>query len=60
VQDGKRSVLLPVHMAEGILVAAAETKQECSVVMEARSVQVIMSGCIDAAVIRTRLECLAG
>jgi transposase-like protein len=59
-QDGKRSLLIPVHVAEGVPVAAPEAKQECSVVMEARSVRVTVSGCMDAVVIRTLLECLAG
>jgi transposase len=60
VGKGKRSVLLPVHVAEGAPIVMPETKQECSVVIEARSVRVTMSGCIDAAVICTVLERLAG
>lgn len=60
VGKGERSVLLPVHVAEGAPIVMPETKQECSVVVEARSVRVTMSGCIDAAVICTVLECLAG
>jgi transposase-like protein len=60
IQEGKRSVLLPVQVAEGLAAGASEAKQECSVVIEARSVRVSVSGCIDAAVICTMLECLAG
>jgi transposase-like protein len=60
VGKGKRSVLLPVHVAEGAAIVMPETKQECSVVIEARSVRVTMSGCIDAAVMCTVLERLAG
>ena len=60
VQKGKRSVLLPVHVAEGAPIVMPETKREGSVVIEARSVRVTMSGCIDAAVICTVLERLAG
>ncbi|HEX3685595.1 MAG TPA: transposase [Bryobacteraceae bacterium] len=61
VGKGKRSVLLPVHVAEGAPIVMPETKQECSVVIEARSVRVtMMSGCIDAAVICAVLERLAG
>jgi hypothetical protein len=52
--------LLPVQVAEGLAAGASEAKQECSVVIEARSVRVSVSGCIDAAVICTMLECLAG
>ena len=58
VGKGKHSVLLPVQVAEAV--PAAETKQECSVVIEARSVRVSMSGGIDAAVICAVLERLAG
>jgi transposase len=58
VRKGKRSVLLPVQV-EGPPVGP-ESKQECSVVIEARSVRVTMSGCIDAAVICTVMEHLAG
>jgi transposase-like protein len=60
IQEGKRSVLLPVQVAEGLAAGASEAKQECSVVIEARSVRVSVSGCIDAAVICTMLGCLAG
>jgi len=58
VRKGKRSVLLPVQVAEAV--PAAETKQERSVVIEARSIRVTVSGCIDAAVICAVLERLAG
>ena len=60
IQESKRSVLLPVQVAEGVPAIAPEAKQECSVVIEARSVRVTVSGCIDAAVICTLLEHLAG
>lgn len=59
VGKGKRSVLLPVQVKEGAPVEP-ETKQECRVVIEARSVRVTVSGCIDAAVICAVLERLAG
>jgi transposase len=58
VRKGKRSVLLPVQV-EGPEVGP-ETKQECSVVIEARSVRVSMSGGMDAAIICAVLERLAG
>jgi transposase len=60
VQKGKRPVLVPVHVAEAVPVAVAGAKQECSVIIEARSVRVTVNGCIDAAVICTVLERLAG
>jgi len=58
VGKGKRSVLLPVQVVEAV--PAAETKQERSVVIEARSIRVTVSGSIDAAVICAVLERLAG
>ncbi len=60
VQKGRRSVLLPVHVAEAIPAAVAEAKQDCSVLIEGRSLRVTVNGCIDAAVICTVLERLAG
>lgn len=60
MQQSKRSALLPVQVAAGVAAGAAEAKQECSVIMEARGVRVTVSGCIDAAVICRLLEYLAG
>jgi transposase-like protein len=59
MQQSKRSALLPVQVAE-VVAAAPEAKQECSVTMEARGVRVMVSGCVDAAVICRLLEYLAG
>jgi transposase len=56
----KRSLLLPVQVAESAAVTGPETKQEChSLIIEARSVRVTLNGSIDAAVVATVLECLA-
>jgi transposase len=56
----KRSVLVPVQLAESEPLAAPETKQDCnSVIIEARSVRVTLNGSIDAAVIAMILESLA-
>ena len=60
MHQSKRSALLPVQAAEEVAAAASESKQECSVTMEARGVRVTVSGCVDAAVICRLLECLAG
>ena len=60
MRDGKRSALLPVQVSEGVAADASEAKAECSVIMEARGVRVKVSGRIEAAVICTVLECLAG
>jgi len=56
----KRSVLVPVQVAERTPLVACETKPECnSVIIEARSVRVTLNGNIEAAVLATVLECLA-
>ena len=60
MQQSRRSALLPVQVGEGVAAGAAEAKQECRVIMEARGVRVRVSGCIDTAVICRLLECLAG
>ena len=59
IRESKRSALLPVRVAEGEP-DSQQSKQECSITIEARSVRVTVSGCIDAAVICTVLEHLAG
>ncbi|MBV8525641.1 MAG: transposase [Acetobacteraceae bacterium] len=59
VKAEKRSVLVPVQVSEGAPVAAPETKQCNSVVIEARSVRVILNGSVEAGVLATVLECLA-
>jgi transposase len=59
LQAGKRSALLPVQVAKGAPLVVSETKQECSVVIEARNVRVAVSGYVDAVIIRTLVECLA-
>ena len=56
----KRSVLVPVQVTESAPVAVPETKQECnSVIIEARSVRVVLNGSVEAAVLATVLEWLA-
>jgi hypothetical protein len=46
MQEARRSVLLPVHVAERVAGAMPEAKQECSVVIEARSVRVTPFECV--------------
>jgi transposase len=58
-QEGKAAALLPVQVVEPVPVPAPETKPDCSVVIEARSTRVTLSGRIDIALIRTVLDCLA-
>ncbi len=57
-QRGTPGSLLPVQVSEAAQRAAPETKQDCSLVIEARSARITMSGCIDVAVLRAVLECL--
>lgn len=59
-QVGKRSAMLPVKVEEGAAVVLSEAKPECSIVIEARTVRVTVSGRVDAAIISTMLERLAG
>jgi transposase-like protein len=60
MQRSKTSTLLPVQVMEAADSAVPETKQDCGVVIEGRNTRVTLSGCIDVAVIRAVLECLAG
>ena len=57
-QRGKTGMLLPVQVTEAAQSAAPETKQDCGVVIEARSARITLNGYIDVGVIRTVLECL--
>jgi transposase len=58
-QQGKAASLLPVQVAEPGLADAIEQKQNCSLVIEAQSARITITGMIDAIVVRTVLECLA-
>ena len=60
IQQGKRSALLPVQVAEGLNSGASEAKPESSVVIEAHGVRVTVNGSVDAAVICNVLKCLVG
>ncbi len=57
-QRGKPAGLLAVQVTEAAQRAVPETKQNCGVVIEARSARVTFNGCIDVAVVRAVLECL--
>ena len=54
----KAATLVPVQVTEPDP-AKTEPKQSCSVVIEAQSVRITITGLIDAVVVRTVLECLA-
>ena len=52
------ATLVPVQVTEPDQ-AETEPKQSCSVVIEAQSARITITGLIDAVVVRTVLECLA-
>jgi transposase len=58
-QENKAATLIPVHVTEPDQADTVEPKQGCSVVIEAQSKRITITGLIDAAVVRTVLECLA-
>ena len=58
-QQSKAATLLPVHVAEPDQADKTEVKQSCSVIIEAQSARITITGLIDAIVVRTVLECLA-
>jgi transposase len=60
MQRTKVSTLLPVQVTAAADSAVPETKEDCGVMIEGRNTRVTLSGCIDVAVIRAVLECLAG
>jgi transposase-like protein len=58
-QQSKAATLLPVHMTEPDQSDKIEPKQSCSVVIEAQSTRITITGLIDAMIVRAVLECLA-
>ncbi len=58
-QQSKAATLLPVHVAEPDQADKPEAKQSCSVIIEAQSARITITGLIEAIVVRTVLECLA-
>ena len=57
-QQTEATTLLPVHVTEPDQADKMESKQSCSVIIEAQSTRITITGCIDAIVVRTVLECL--
>ena len=57
-QPSKTATLVPVHVTEPDQ-AKTEAKQSCSVIIEAETARITITGLIDAVVVRTVLECLA-
>jgi transposase-like protein len=51
--------LVPVQVTEPDETDKVEPKERCSVVIEAQSARITITGLIDAVVVRTVLECLA-
>lgn len=58
-RQGKAAALLPVRVTEPVEASDIELKQACSVVIEAQSARITITGAVDAIVVRTVLECLA-
>ncbi len=58
-RQSKAAGLLPVHVTEPDQADKIEQKQSCSIVIEAQSTRITLTGSIDALVRRTVLECLA-
>ena len=52
------AVLVPVGVANDAKETGAESKQSCSVVIEAQSARITITGRVDGAVVRMILECL--
>jgi ssDNA-specific exonuclease RecJ len=57
-QPNKAATLIPVHVTEPDQ-AKTEPKQSCSVIIEAQSMRITITGSIEAIVVRSVLECLA-
>jgi transposase-like protein len=58
--QNKPATLIPVHVTGPDEAEKVNLKQDCSVLIEAQSTRVTITGLIDAIVVRTILECLAG
>ena len=59
-QPSKAATLVPVKVTDADQAGDTEAKKSCSVVIEAQSTRITITGLIDAVVVRTVLECLAG
>ena len=57
-RQSKAATLVPVQVTNPEQ-AETEPKQSCSVLIEAESVRITITGWIDAVLVRTVLECLA-
>ena len=55
----KAATLVPVHVTEPNPADKVDPKQSCSVLIEAQSTRITITGLIDGAIVRTVLECLA-
>ena len=58
VTQSKTATLIPVHVTEPDQ-ENVEPKQSCSVLIEAQTTRITITGLVDAIVVRTILECLA-
>ena len=58
-QQAKPASLIRVQVAESVKAGQAPQKRSCNVVIETQSLRITITDCIDTALIRTVLECLA-
>ena len=58
-QQAKAATLMPVQVMEAVEAAETEANPGCSVVIEAQCMRVTITGYMNAAVVRTIVECLA-
>jgi transposase-like protein len=57
--QSKTATLIPVQVTEPDKAEHVDPKQSCSVLIEAQTARISITGCIDATLVRTVLECLA-
>ena len=58
-RQSKAATLVSVNVTEPDQAETAEPKQSCSVLIEAQTTRITITGLVDAIVVRTILECLA-
>ena len=58
-QQSKAATLVAVQVTEPDQAEKVDAKQSCSVIIEAQSTRITITGVIDAILVRTVLECLA-
>jgi transposase len=57
-QQVKTAALVPVQVSDDVEAGGVEAKQSCSVLIEAKSARITITGSMNASVVRVILECL--